>query len=209
MTFLHSRYNPKINLSAEEILEISEEISRNFAPRFSSGMPGLVEKIKLSSQELLEIGDEIGRDFAPKASHHIPEVVLLPVDPGHLYAYWDLGESPEVSVPDNEDDNALTLRIYSLPEDEQATTETAAWFDIAIDSPNTRQQVSLPSQVDDTVFSAAIGKCSEDNGFIAFAHSNIIHTPHALHVRSAWHQHKNATHCVGKSASGQGFSRQT
>ncbi|MGZ5030840.1 MAG: DUF4912 domain-containing protein [Methylobacter sp.] len=207
MTFLHSGYNSKINLSAKELLEISQEISRDFTPCFSSGMPELVEKIRLSPQELLEIGEMIGRDFAPKASYPIPEVVLLPVDPGHLYAYWDLGETPEIPAHDHDSQDQLTLRIYSQPEDEQAAPETTAWFDIPIDSPNTRQQVSLPSPVDDTVYSAAIGKYCEDNGFIAFAHSNLIHTSHG---GGAWQQsHENSTNCLGKNASGQGISRQT
>ena len=110
MTFLHSGYNSKINLSAREVLEISQEISRNFTPCFSSGMPELVEKIRLSPKELLDIGDEIGRSFAPKASYNIPEVILLPVDPGHLYAYWNLGENRENSAPDNEDKRPTYLK---------------------------------------------------------------------------------------------------
>jgi hypothetical protein len=205
MTFLHSGYNSKISLSAQELLEISQAISRDFTPCFSSGMPELVEKIRLSAQELLEIGEEIGRDFAPKASCQIAEVVLLPVDPGHLYAYWDLGENQDIPAPDNGCQEQLTLRIYSQPEAEQAAPETAAWFDIPIDSPNTRQQVPLPSPVDDMAYSAAIGKYCEDDGFIAFAHSSLIHSHH---VRSAWQQsHESSSNSLGKNASGQGISR--
>jgi hypothetical protein len=206
MTFLHSGYNSKFNLSAKDLLEISQEISRHFTPCYSSGMPELVEKIRLSPTELLDIGDEIGRSFAPTAFYNIPEVVLLPVDPGHLYAYWNLGENREISAPDDEHKNQLTLRIYSQPEEEKAATETAAWFDIAIDSPNTRQQVSLPGPVEETAYSAAIGKYCEDDGFIAFAHSNIIHAPHG---GAAWHQqdHDNSTFGLSKNASGQGISK--
>jgi hypothetical protein len=205
MTFLQSGFSSKINLSAKELLEISHEISRDFTPCFSSGMPELAEKIRLSPKELLDIGDEIGRSFAPKASHDIPEVILLPVDPGHLFAYWNLGENREISAPDNEDKPPLTLRIYSQPEEEQAVAEAVAWFDIAIDSSDTRQQISLPSPVDETVYSAAIGTCYEDDSFIAFAHSNIIHAPHG---GMAWRQsHENSTYCLSKNASGQGISK--
>lgn len=208
MTFLHTGHNSKINLSAKEMLEISQEISRDFTPCFSSQMPELVEKIRLSPKELLDIGDEIGRDFAPKASYNlsnIPEVILLPVDPGHLYAYWNLGENREISTPDNECKDQLTLRIYSQPDEQRATIETVSWFDVAIDSPKTLQQVSLPSPVDDTAYSAAIGKCCADDSFIAFAHSNIIHAPHG---GAAWHQdHENSMDCLSKNASGQGISK--
>src|ERR1035437_8410992 len=102
MTFLHSGYNSKINLSAKEMLEISQEINRNFTPYFSSCIPDLIENISLSPMELLDIGEEIGRDYAPKVSYSIPEVTLLPVDPGSLFVYWNLGENRENSTPDND-----------------------------------------------------------------------------------------------------------
>ncbi len=203
MTFLYSGNNSKINLSAEEMLEISQEISRNFTPCFSSGMPDLVEKIRLSANELLDIVERIGRDFAPKASFNVPEITLLPVDPGHLYAYWSLGDKPGISRPD---EDQLTLRIYSQPDEDTAASEAASWFDVAIDSPNAGQQVSLPAPVDEAAYSAAIGKHCADDGFIILAHSNIIHAPHG---GAAWHQiHENSTYCPSKNASGQGISKQ-
>lgn len=207
MTFLHSGYNSNINLSAKDMLEISQEISRNFTPCFSSRMPELVEKIRLSPRELLDIGNEIGRDFAPKVSPNTSELTLLPVDPGHLYAYWHVAENREKAEPDNKGDDQLTLRIYAQPEEETETaaTETATWFDVAIDSTNTQQQISLPSIVDETAYSAEIGKYYEDDGFVAFAHSNIIH---ASHGQAAWHhQHPTFTNSLGKNASGQGISK--
>ncbi|MDP1664843.1 MAG: DUF4912 domain-containing protein [Methylobacter sp.] len=187
------------------MLEISQEISRNFTPCLSSGMPELVEKIRLSPKELLDIGEEIGRNFAPKPSYNIPEVILLPVDPGHLYAYWNLRETPEISTPDTACKDQLTLRIYSQPDEERTAIETTSWFDVAVNSSNARQQVSLPGPVDETAYSAAIGKCYADDSFIAFAHSNLIHAPHG---GTAWRQdHENASCCLSKNASGQGISK--
>jgi hypothetical protein len=205
MTFLHSGYNSKINLSAKDMLEISQEISRDFTPCFSSQMPELVEQIRLTPRELLDIGEEIGRDFAPKASYHIPELILLPVDPGHLYAYWNLGENRETPMPDNNSKDQLTLRIYSQPEEERADPQTPLWFDVAIDSPKTQQQVSLPSPVDETAYSAAIGKCCADDSFITFAHSNIIHAHYGQTLR---HQDpEKSTYCLSINASGLGISK--
>ncbi|MCK9397022.1 MAG: DUF4912 domain-containing protein [Methylobacter sp.] len=183
------------------MLEISQEISRDFTPCFSSQMPELVEKIRLTPRELLDIGEEIGRDFAPKASYSIPELILLPVDPEHLYAYWNLGDSRWTPEPDNE----LTLRVYTQPEEQSADTQTPLWFDVAVDSPNTRQQVSLPGPVDETAYSAAIGKYCADDSFIVFAHSNIIHAHHGY---TAQHQdHQNPADGLSKSASGLGISK--
>lgn len=205
MTFLHSGYNSKINLSAKEMLEISQEISRDFTPCFSSWMPEPVKKIRFSPRELLDIGEEIGREFAPKVSHNTPALTLLPVDPGHLYAYWNLGGNREIATPDKDCKEQLTLRIYSQPDEEKANTETASWFDVTIDSPKTQQQVSLPGPVDETAYSAAIGKRCADDGFVELVHSNIIHAPRG---RMAWHQaHENSTNCLNKSASGQGISK--
>ncbi|MGZ5614903.1 MAG: DUF4912 domain-containing protein, partial [Methylobacter sp.] len=203
MTFLHSGHNSKINLSAKDMLEISREISRNFSPCFSSGMPQLVEKIRLSSKELFDIGQEIGRDYAPKVSQTIPEVTLLPVDPGHLHAYWNLGNDREVPASGNESKEQLTLRIYAQADEGKAADQTPSWFDIAIDDSATRQQVTLPNPVDETVYSAVIGKQSEDHGFIVFAHSNIIHAPHGAVMWSQDHDDA-ATYCPNKNASGQG-----
>lgn len=201
MTLLHSRHNSKINLSAKEMLEISREITRSFAPCFSSRMPELVEKFRLSPKELLDISEEIGRDYAPKpASYNAPELTLLPVDPGHLHAYWHLEQSAEKSVPDN--DQPLTLRIYSQPDEQKEDAEAAAWFDISIDSSSANQHVALPAAVDDTAYSAAIGKYRDDDSFVEFVHSNIVH---AQHGQTSWHH--DTTYCLGNSASGRGIGK--
>lgn len=208
MTFLHSGYNSKIDLSAKEMLEISQEISRDFSPYFSSQMPKLVKKTKFSARELLDISEEIRRDFAPKAFSNTPELMLLPVDPGHLYAYWHLGENRKSFTPENNCKDQLTLRIYSQPDEERTgtTTETAPWFDVAIDSPKTQQQVSLPRSIDETAYSAAIGTCCADDSFIAFAHSTIVHAFHGRRARRQ--EQENAPYCLSKNASGQGIGKQ-
>jgi hypothetical protein len=202
MTFLHSGHNSKINLSAKEMLEISLEISRNFTPCFSSPMPEPAEKIRLSPSELLNIGEEVARNFAPKPSCNTPELMLLPVDPGHLYAYWNLGKKRETSTPDYDGKDQFTLRIYSQPDEQTADVETVSWFDVAIDGTDTHQQVALPDPVDEASYSAAIGKCGSDDSFIEFAHSNTIHA-HA--GQTAWQQ--DSTYCQSKNASGLGLSK--
>jgi hypothetical protein len=205
MTFLHSGYNSKINLSAKQMLEISQEISRNFTPCFSSQMPPRVEKIRLTPRELLDIGEEIRRNFAPKASCKTPELMLLPVDPRHLFVYWNLGKKREIATPDNDCKDQLTLRIYSQPDEQSVAGNAAHWFDVAVDSPKTSQQVSLPDSVNETVYSAAIGLCRADDSFIEFAHSNIIHAPCGS---TEWHQgHENLIFCLSNNASGQGISK--
>lgn len=183
------------------MLEISQEINRNFTPCFSSRMPELAKKIRLSPKELLDIDQEISRNFAPKISHKTPELMLLPVDPGHLHAYWNLGEKKEIVSPVSKDKDRLTLRIYSQSEEDKAVTATEIWFDVAIDSPTAHRQVALPEPADDAVYSAAIGQRCADDSFIVLAHSNMTHIPRG-------HQDPEYfTYCLNKTASGQGISK--
>lgn len=175
------------------MLEISQEISQAFTPYFSHPIPVLLEKSGLTATELLVIGEEIRRDFAPKVSVNSPELMLLPVDPQHLYAYWNFEEN---SRPTS--DHELTLRIYS-----QAEQQTAIhWFDVAIDNLKTSQQISLPS-FEETTYSAAIGKYYSADSFIAFAHSNSIDSAHGQHQQPK----KINTNGLSKNASGLGISR--
>ncbi len=195
MTFLHAGYNSKINLSPKDMLEISQEISRDFTPCFFSEPSVSDGTIRLTPKELLDIGQEICRDFAPTPAYNAPKLMLLPVDPGHLYAYWHLGDSR----PDN---GQLTLRVYPQDNPQKTEDEAVSWFDVALDSPNTQQQVPIPDQVYGVAYSAAIGKSDADNSFAAIVHSNGIHVPQGL--RAGRQDPKNSTVCPGKHASGQG-----
>ncbi|MDO9139895.1 MAG: DUF4912 domain-containing protein [Methylobacter sp.] len=199
MTFLHSGHTSKINLSAKEMLEISQEISRDFTPCFSSRIPEHVEKIKFSPKELFDISEEIGRDFAPKISGNIPELMLMPVDPGHIYAYWNLeqnrGQASNGSQP------LLTLRVYQHAEEKMAVSQAPSWFDVPLDKSKTQQQVSLPDPCNTSAYAAAIGQTGLDDSFIVLARSNIIHAPRGP-IKT--HQPtENSTYCLNKNASGQ------
>lgn len=177
MTFLQSRNNSQIKLSPKEILEISQEISREFAPSSVIDSPELDAKINLSTREMFEISEEIRQDFAPRASNNTQELVLLPVDPDHLYAYWNLGDDKLNATPKNDFENQLALRIYSQPNKNLDITETKSWFDVAIDSPQAQQKVLLPMRSHETDYRATIGRRYPDNSLAPFAHSNITHVP--------------------------------
>jgi len=177
MTFSHSRYNPQIKLSPEEMLEISLEINQEFAPEFSGGISNPDDQHKLSPEEMFEISEEIRKDFAPRASSNTQELVLLPVDPDHVYAYWNLGDDKLDTTQKNDSGNQLTLRIYSVTHENNAITNTKSWFDVAIDSAQAQQKISLPMRAHETDYSATIGNRYQDNSLAAFAYSNITHVP--------------------------------
>ncbi len=177
MTFSYSRYNPKIKLSTEEMLDISQEINREFAPNFSAKIPNPGNQHKLSPKEMRGISEEIRLGFAPKASNNTQELVLLPVDPDHLYAYWNLGDGKPNTDVKNDSGNQLVLRIYSTPNKNTDTAKTKSWFDVAIDSAQVLQKISLPIRAHETAYSATIGKRYPDNNLVPLTSSNITYVP--------------------------------
>ncbi len=177
MTFLHSINNSQINLSPKELLEISQEISREFAPSALIDSPEPVSKIKLSTKEMFEIGEEIRHEFVPRASNNAQELVLLPVDPEHLYAYWNLGDDIPDATPKADSGNQLALRIYSQENKNSGAFKTKSWFDVAIDSTQAQQSVYLSMRTHETAYRASIGKRFPDNSLAPLACSNITHVP--------------------------------
>jgi uncharacterized protein len=175
MTFSQSGHNPQIKLLPEELLEISQEINRDFAPSFSIKKQQPPFQHKLSPKEMLDISEEISQSFAPKASDNKQELVILPVDPDHLYAYWNLGNDEQKSAQKNDSGNQLTLRIYSEPQKTVAITTTKSWFDVNIKSAQAQQKIFLPSRTLEAAYSATIGKRYADNSLAPLASSNITH----------------------------------
>lgn len=142
MTASHSRYNTEIKLTPEEMFEISQTISRHFAP--------------------------------DPASHN-PELVLLPVDPYHLYAYWSLGDPKSNALSTTDSGQHLILRIYWQPDRNVDTNNSKIWFDIAIHAHQLRRKIRLP--IDGTAYSAILGLLYPDNSFSVIAQSNLVNVP--------------------------------
>ena len=197
--------SPQIKLSRQELIEISREISRQFGPRFVSVIPELDSRIKLSAQEILAVSEEISREFAPKSTGVKPELVLLPVDPQHLHAYWKVDEN-EIRE-EKQPEPPLTLRIYPEPSEYPTAPEAEVWFDVTIASSQGQQKIDLPASISETRYSAAIGKSLSGQGFTAYVHSNIIYVPRAGDGRYPGMENKNASGGLPfsrKHASGQG-----
>lgn len=106
-------------------------------------------QIALTPDEMLEISQEISQGYAPNREGEAQELVLLPVDPYHMYAYWNLEE--EKGRPSD-----LTLRVYWYPEEDRSTKESKLWFDVALQGYRNQCQVQLP--IDETAYSAELGR---------------------------------------------------
>jgi len=131
-------------------------------------------QITLSQQELLEISQKISREFSSVADSAFPELVLLPVDPFHLYAYWNLAGNFINNKP-NDNNLQLTLRIYLRSHKSPGYYYTKQWFDVSVNRIQYQQKVRVPH--DEAFYSAVIGKHFPDDSFAAHAYSNIIHVP--------------------------------
>ena len=129
---------------------------------------------KLSQQGLLDISEEIAQSYAPHDTHHQAELVLMPVDPVNLYAYWNLKDSDTENIIEHVD-KQLALRIYSLPELNNDPGHIKLSFDIKVAGFQNQQQVHLPLAA--AAYSAVIGEITADHSFSPLVTADTIHVP--------------------------------
>ncbi|EIC29911.1 hypothetical protein Metal_2158 [Methylomicrobium album BG8] len=126
---------------------------------------------------LQAISEDIARRFMPTVSTVStaePEILLLPVDPHHLYAYWNSGTG-QPPTPEHQEQKPLTLRIYWRPDAKQATIPLDLYFDVPADEAAHRKNIRLP--IDDTHYAAALGRMNPDHSLEVLVHSNLVHVP--------------------------------
>lgn len=192
MTFDKVRQDVQFLLSPAEMRAISQEISLKFSPNATTLLASNEQSfgiaphapdtqvkhintfaipdsdLVISDQELQAISNNIARDYTPQPSTSVSELVLLPVDPTHIYTYWTLTESNDALAT-----APLLLRFYWRPDVE--TKRSSVWFDVAIDPLDANQQVNLP--IDNSSYSAAIGYLSSEHQFKALVTSNVASVP--------------------------------
>ena len=166
---------PQLKFAPNELAAISQEISRTFMPQFSTKLSEPFAPIRFAANELLNISQEISREFAAGAPMQRPDLVIMPVDPYHLHAYWHVDEHISETGAEIGFEDPLTLRVYAQAGANTDRAQPDSWFDLAIEGFQNHQKVSLPTALAETVYSAAIGKCYADNSFSVFAYSNITH----------------------------------
>ena len=127
-------------------------------------------QLKLSQQDLLDISKEITQAYAPDDSHMQSELVLMPVDPVTLHAYWNIR-----NITTSKSDTQLILRVYSDPALSEYPSSLNLSFDIKLSSFQGQQTVSVPIAA--TAYSAVIGEINADNSFSALVTSDTIHVP--------------------------------
>lgn len=203
-----SKHSSQVRLSPGEILAISKEVNREYTPKFSSNISD--SGIKLSANDMLTISEEISRDFAVRLPLYISQsvCVLMPVDPGHLHAYWHLDKKQLTRVNDSAADKALILRIFTRLDKNIKTTQAEKFFDIIVDCSETHQTISLPRSFTENNFSAVIGQRHADDKFVAFACSDITHLPRdssvTFDIQKQAGMNAGISHFLTQNSSGKG-----
>ena len=164
-------------LSRIELFEISNDISMRFTPAKPVKMPELGNDIKLTGIELLEVSQNINLYYAPSISSSIKRLVLLPIDPQHLYAYWSLGDNQTNKISQTLIEGQLALRIYSKTKESLDAANREPVIEIAIHEVQARQRIRLPMDASNgaAVYSASIGEYDPENGFVSLLKSNNTH----------------------------------
>lgn len=179
----------------EQLFEISNVISQQFSPRFSNNQS--TENYKFSANDLLAISETISRQFSPKYSLNSPQLLLLPVDHSHFYAYWDV-ISRLTSTKEKQQQTPMMLRVYN-----QETNPSSTCLDFLIHSAQGQQKISLPEASNSQSYSAAIGYYPVQDEFIIVTQSNAIHIPR---IPACWQSASIEHSPPNKQASGLGVT---
>lgn len=174
----YSSCNPQIQLSTEELLDISQAINREFALNLATPVAAPVYPDELSPPEMLAISTEISADYAPNPDNNPDELVILPVDPDHLYAYWHV-EAPQAMVACPDWQPHWTLRVYA-DADQPPLAPCPSWFDLAVNNCQDQQQVALPEHTANNTYHASLGDSGAGAVFATLADSNQIHLPASI-----------------------------
>ena len=176
MIVLHTFLNNfQALLSRKELFEISGEISKRFAPVKPLNITELLDKSIPTQQELFEVSQNISRYYAPKISSNSQKLVVLSIDPQHLYVYWSLDENQDYTLSRSILNKEMVLRVYSQLKGKQRPTSANPLVEIAINDFHSRQKIYLPAHEKPTVYSASIGQTIAGDGFVSLIDSNNTH----------------------------------
>lgn len=124
-----------------------------------------------SSEDMLTISQEIYDNFVADNTLSTPELVILPIDPLHLHAYWS------VHKHSTNDSDKLVLRTFWHPNGSENIEQSKLWFDHVLDYHQGQMNIQLP--VDGTRYSAVLGNRSRQHKLEVLLRSNIISIPNA------------------------------
>jgi len=174
-----SKLRTRIQLSQQEIYGISRAISRDFSPLLFASKTAPASKIQFSSQELLDISRQISQEYAPKRSSQQSRLVLLAVSPTRLHTYWHIGQRRSNQLSKQDDQQPMTLRIYTQPKSDLEQTvpndTPIHWFDVSVNSDDGQQDIYLSEPIPASSpfkYRAVLGENKDNHTFTPLIYSN-------------------------------------
>lgn len=125
----------------------------------------------LSKQELLEVSQNISLYYAPRVSIDANKLVLLSIDPEHLYAYWRLSDNDRPACVPSSAENEMLLRVYSQ-EKTEAKVKSKLVADFVVKGSQSKQVITLPAPKKTEIYFARLGKLNPIQEFIPLIKSN-------------------------------------
>lgn len=175
MPFSYSSGNTIVlNIPTKEMLRISLDISRAFAPTAPIKATNTSNQ-SITSSELLKVSQNISQYYSPKTISNTKKLTMLAVNPQQLYIYWNLGINNSPSLLPSISNNELMLRIYSQSEKDNRYMDSELIFEKVIHTFQHQQKISIPVAKGPLVYSAYIGNSIADKDFTSVIKSNELH----------------------------------
>ncbi len=180
---LHSiESNFQTPLSRKDMFEISNDISRDYSPVQPVEQRSPSKSTTLSKQDLLEVSQNISLYYGPTITSTVNKLVILPVDPKHIYAYWSLVDKKDFTLSKNILHKELVLRVYSERIGEEETVNHKPVVELPVQELQSSQRISLPTSQRARVVSAAIGQNVKKNSFLPVINSSHTYTFQGSHM---------------------------
>ena len=174
MDFRHSSENKfQKQLSSKEMLLINKEISLLFSPYISKNVSSSNNALEMAPQELLEVSQNISLYYSPKISSQSKKLVILPIDPQHVFVYWDLADTQDANLSQKLINNEIKLRVYSQS---NGIDKEEPVIEIPIHAVQAQERIALPLVNNKAVFSAIVGKSTEEIDFVPFLTAETTYT---------------------------------
>jgi len=151
LRLFQSRFDKRLVLTAEAIVEISQAVSRDFAPRMQRSQQAV------SAQMLRDVSQSIlcqYRPVAQRVNHAEPVCVVMPVDAEHVHVYWRLPEAVADKMP-----------VIKLSSTEATGPEAVFFRPQAADSSPQKIDIALPAAFENRGYHVSIGWFEGHNQF--------------------------------------------
>lgn len=186
------------------MLAIDNQIRRDYRSRHYSRFAGKRPRLTLSSQDMLSISEEIRRDYAVHKLYRpvqpASKIVLLPIDPGHLHAYWHLDDEHRRLKKDQ----VMMLRVHGTPEEAVNSDPMRDWFDLSVEPDCSQQQLTLPENMAGNHFWVELGWAQDDARFEPVVCSETVFAPRTPEVIREIKARRLTKNTAIKTASGLG-----